>query len=124
MVRVARRVFIVAGVLGILGITAAGTFHLRLVKSEPAADAVVDAPERIDLWYSEEPALALTRVRVTGPDGKAVTLEPAVVEGDGKHLAAPVADLVAGAWTLDWRTQSKDGHVVSGSFGFTVKAQD
>lgn len=119
--KVVRYAALAAVAFSLIGATAAAR-HLRLVKSEPMADAVVTGAQQIQLWYSEEPALKLTTLKLTGPDGHAHDLEPAVVEGDGKHLAAPVSALADGAYTLLWRTQSKDGHVVSGTLGFTVKA--
>ncbi len=117
--------FLAAGLL-LMGAAPHSVLHLHLEKSDPAKDAALAAsPEAVHLWYSEAPELKLTTVKVTGADGKAITLEPvAVVDNDSKHVAAPVATpLAAGAYTVAWRTLSKDGHPVSGEFGFTIKTR-
>lgn len=96
--------------------------HLKLEKSEPVADASVAAsPAAIHLWYNQDPQVKLTTVKLTGPAG-ALELKPvAVVDGDARHLSAPVGTtLAAGRYTVGWRTLAKDGHVVSGEFGFTI----
>jgi methionine-rich copper-binding protein CopC len=44
------------------------------------------------------------------------------VSEDGKTLSAPLArPLAAGAWTVNWRIASSDGHRMTGSYGFTVR---
>lgn len=106
-----------------LGAARHDALHLRLVRSEPAQDAVLaSSPGAVHLWYSEEPQLKLTTVELSGPDGSSVKLENiAAVEGDAMHLTAAVdAPLAAGAWSVAWRTLARDGHVVRGTIGFRV----
>lgn len=120
---------------GLVSILAAGllltaaaphaAMHLKLDRSEPAKDAsVAAAPAAIQLWYSQEPQVKLTTVKLTGPAGT-VDLKPVTAaDDDGSHLSAPVGQsLAAGAYTVAWRTLAKDGHVVSGEFGFHVTGQ-
>ena len=99
--------------------------HLRLLKSEPAADTVVAAPPgEIHLWFSEEPAVRVTTIQVTVA-GQTRRLEKVTADAeDGKHIIAAV-DTVGppGTWTVAWRTMSRDGHVVSGEVAFRVEAQ-
>ena len=54
-----------------------------------------------------------TEIAVTGPD--------AVDDGGVVTMPLP-ADLAAGAYTVDWRATSGDGHPISGSFAFTVES--
>jgi hypothetical protein len=99
--------------------------HLQLLKSEPANEAhVSNSPSAIHLWYSQEPQVKLTYVKLTGPDGKVQDLKPIEpVAGDAKHLSARVpAALPAGAYSVAWRTMSRDGHAVNGKFTFQVDA--
>jgi len=98
-------------------------FHLHLVKSAPAANTTVGAaPDSIRLWFSQAPELKLTSVKVTGPGTAVVALAP-LARGDSALVVAPVKGRMArGAYTVAWRTMSKDGHVVRGTFGFTVGA--
>jgi methionine-rich copper-binding protein CopC len=40
--------------------------HLRLLKSEPAADALLDAPPNsVELWFSEAPEVKVTTIQLT-----------------------------------------------------------
>ena len=96
-------------------------FHLHLVKSAPGANATVRAaPDSIRLWFSQAPELKLTSVKVTGPGTATVALAP-LARRDSAVVVAPVkGKMGAGAYTVAWRTMSKDGHVVRGTFGFTV----
>jgi len=95
--------------------------HLQLVRSAPAANASVGiAPDSIRLWFSQAPELKLTSVKVTGPGAAVVALAP-LAKGDSALVVAAVkAKMPAGAYTVAWRTMSKDGHVVRGTFAFTV----
>lgn len=98
--------------------------HLELTKSEPAKGATLtQSPSAIQLWYSQEPQVKLTTVKLTGPAGE-LDLKPVTVVGeDGKHLSAPVPGALApGAYTVAWRTLARDGHVVNGEFGFSIAA--
>jgi methionine-rich copper-binding protein CopC len=98
-------------------------FHLHLVKSAPAPNAVVGAaPDSIRLWFSQPPELGVTSVKVTGPANAIVPLAP-LAKRDSALVIAPVSGkMAAGAYTVAWRTMSKDGHVVRGTFGFKVAA--
>lgn len=99
--------------------------HLRLLKSEPAADTVVAAPPgEIHLWFSEEPAVRVTTIQVTVA-GETSKLETVTADAeDGKHIIAAVDTAgPSGRWTVAWRTMSRDGHVVSGEIAFRVEAQ-
>ena len=65
--------------------------HLRLVKSEPASDAVVKvSPAVLRLYFSEEPELKATMVKVVGKDGAAAGLGSFAAMKDAKavHHAA------------------------------------
>jgi methionine-rich copper-binding protein CopC len=111
--------------IGVLALSAwRAPFHLHLLKSAPAANATMTAaPEAIRLWFSQPPELAVTSVKVTGPGSAAVALAP-LAGGDSALVVAPVkGKMVAGAYTVTWRTMAKDGHVARGTFAFTVNAR-
>lgn len=116
----------------VLGSASAGSAdtarrHLRLVKSAPMSDSVLTrTPAAIKLWFSEKVGLGVTRVRLEGADARRVTLAPLAMEDD-KGAPVVVAGiptaLVDGAYTVQWSTASKDGHVVKGSIDFTVRTR-
>lgn len=97
--------------------------HLKLLKSEPAANASVAAPPTaVKLWFSQRPELAVTRVTLTGATGAERVLAPlSRGEAGDAPIVAPVGIALApGAYTIAWRTMAKDGHVLSGSVPFRV----
>jgi methionine-rich copper-binding protein CopC len=120
-----RRVAALAVVLlgGPLLIAWRAPFHLHLVRSAPAANATVSAaPDSIRLWFSQAPELQLTTVKVTGPGTAAVPLAPLAKRDSALVVAKVRGRMAAGAYTVAWRTMSKDGHVVRGTFAFKVGA--
>jgi methionine-rich copper-binding protein CopC len=121
---VRRARIVAASAVLLLGLGAARMpFHLHLVKSLPAANATVGSvPDSIRLWFSQRPELAVTSVKVTGPGETAVALAP-LAQGDSAAVIAPLKakGTAAGSYTVAWRTMSKDGHVVRGTFSFRVQ---
>lgn len=100
--------------------------HLRLVKSEPADhDTLSVAPSAVRLWFSQRAELRTTRVTVRSATGDTVALG-ALTRGAGADapVVAPIVRAPAdGAYTVEWRTMAGDGHIVRGSFGFTVRGK-
>lgn len=99
--------------------------HLKLVRSFPAADTVlVASPEKITIELSEAVELTGAKLTLSHQGGAPVALsalrrEPAAP----KVLRADVpTTLAGGGYSVEWRTMSKDGHVVKGTFGFRVGA--
>ncbi|OLL84284.1 MULTISPECIES: copper resistance CopC family protein [unclassified Pseudonocardia] len=94
--------------------------HTELESSTPAADAqVADAPTTVTLTFSEEIPAHEATVTVRGPDGAAYAAGPAT--GDGATLTVPLRPLgPAGAYTVDYRVVSDDGHPVAGTVPFTL----
>jgi len=106
--------------------TARSAFHLRLVSSDPAADATLAAPPAaLRLTFSEAPELAVTTVRLKGPGDHAVAMNRLVrAPGDRATVVAtpraPLALLGHGRYEVTWRTMAHDGHAMHGTFHFTV----
>lgn len=99
--------------------------HLHLERSEPAAnDTVATPPGAVRLWFSEQPELAVTTIRVSATGGSAIALAP--LTRDTGATAPVVAPLRAhpgpGAYTVWWRSTARDGHVSTGQFQFVIAA--
>lgn len=122
--RVRRGAALAAVLLGVTALSAwRPLFHLHLVKSAPAANAsVATAPDSIRLWFSQSPELKLTTVKVTGPGSATVQLTPLAKRDSALVVAAVKGRMAAGTYNVTWRTMSKDGHVVRGTFAFKVGA--
>jgi putative copper export protein/methionine-rich copper-binding protein CopC len=99
--------------------------HVELRSSSPGRDAVLAAPpDAVSLHLTGEVDPALSRIEVTGPDGRGVMVgaveHPGPDERDRLRVAlSPV--LEPGRYRVDWRIVSPDGHVVQGSFDFWVE---
>lgn len=101
--------------------------HLRLERAEPAVDTVVSAaPEELRLFYSEEPHLATTTVRMMAEDESVITLADPAVDAENSQLirVGVEGEMAPGMYTVAWRTTSADGHVVRGDYRFTVRAAE
>ena len=98
--------------------------HLHLERSSPADSSVVKPPESLQLWFSERPQIAVTRVTVTTARGDTVeTATPTLAAADKAPVVVPFTQVpAAGLHTVAWRTMSADGHVVRGTFVFTVRS--
>lgn len=103
--------------------SARSAFHLRLLRSDPAADTTVATPPAaVRLTFSEAPELAVTTVRLTGPGDRAVALGRLARQPRDRAtvVATPRGPLAHGRYTVAWRTMSHDGHPMRGTFHFTV----
>jgi len=69
----------------------------------------------------DEPAIAIgTKLVITGPEGPVQIGKPSLVDNTVTQDLQPGSP--AGAYTVDWRVTSADGHPISGSFTFTAEA--
>lgn len=96
--------------------------HNSLLGTDPEDGATVATPPaRVTLTF-DQPAQAIgTEVVVLGPDGGTVsTGTPELV--DSTVAQALADDLPAGAYTVQWRVTSADGHPLSGELTFTASA--
>lgn len=111
------------GLLVALVLLAGGTTllaHMKLEKSQPAANAVVNAPQpHVQVWFSEAPDLKVSKLEIKGPSPKTKLVQAHVME---KSLMANVeGDMPDGTYTVSWQAAGADGHIQKGDFTFTVK---
>ena len=98
--------------------------HLAPTKSLPEAEAVLtDTPDQVQVWFTQEPDPAVSRLTLEGPAG-GIDIGETTVAKD-KSLRADVSvQLVPGGYTLKWRTAGDDGHVRRGDIAFRVRPAD
>ena len=115
--------------LGILVLIAATTVafasrpavHASLVSSEPAAKShVAAAPARIRLVFSEPIEGKLSRITLARSGGAPFVVPAAGDPRDVHAVIAPSDSLTPGAYRLEWRIVSADGHPVDGNFVFAI----
>lgn len=108
-------------VLASLFLAGVASGHTRLAASEPADGAVLEqAPVVVALTFSEPVRPASLRL-VDAADPR----EPAVLDArvDGMRvMAALPADLLPGAYALEFRVLAADGHAVRGTITFRLLA--
>ena len=113
-----------AALLALLGQLSVAHAHGRLKSSSPTDGAILTAaPQTLRLEFSEGIELKLSSVTVRGPEKTKVGTNAAVyAAGTDKaiEVALPAA-LTAGAYSVEWRILSKDGHKAKGTFTFTLK---
>lgn len=95
--------------------------HARLVSATPAPNSTVAATRTVSLTFSEHTVPAFSGFDVVTAAGEKVGVRPSVAE-DGKTLTGTLArPLAAGAYRVEWRIASSDGHRMTGSYTFTVR---
>jgi copper resistance protein C len=110
-----------AALLLSLGLAGPAFAHAHLVSATPAANSIaMPAPTELRLKFSEALELKFTKVKVTGPDKKAVETGPAKLDpSDNTVLIVPVTTpLPDGMYTVGWEAVSTDGHKIKGNYDF------
>jgi copper resistance protein C len=126
--RARRRLVQVACCVSLVAPLAAGAaaFHLKLSRSEPAANERLTAsPTSVKLWFTQRPELSVTSIKIKAGSG-AAAVERALAPlsraaAANAPITAPVgAALAAGHYEVVWRTMARDGHVLNGVIPFDV----
>jgi copper transport protein len=114
---------VLLALLGALALAVAVGAHAQLIRSEPAANAVLaTAPGQVKLFYDEAVNVSFSRVQVLDQaqarvDNDDLKLSP----GDAKQLVVTLKPLPDGTYTVVWQVLSDtDGHVTNGNFAFSV----
>ena len=92
--------------------------HSVLGASDPAQNAILtDAPETITLRFQLrfQKGLRLTAIRL---DGSKLKLPKQ--RGFGREIVVELPQMTPGAYEVEWRGLSEDGHSVKGTIGFVV----
>ena len=118
LVRFLGAVFLLASVTVVGAPTAAA--HTALTSTEPAADATLSAgPNRVSATFNEDLQTTFAAMTVVGPDGNLWSAGDPEVKGAVVSVGLrPLGP--SGTYTVNYRVTSADGHVVAGSWSFTV----
>lgn len=108
--------------LAAAGVLLTGMFHNHLVKATPAAgDTLGASPAEIRLWFNERPEIPFTSVTLLRADSSKIVTIRATATSDSMAVAAPLpAPLPPGNYLVSWRTASRDGHAIRGTYGFSI----
>ena len=97
--------------------------HAKLTRSDPVAGARLEtAPRRIILVFTEKPEVALSSIRLVGPDQDTTLLTSLRRDStDGYSLVADIpAGAAAGSYRVLWKAAGSDGHPSQGAIDFVV----
>jgi copper transport protein len=101
--------------------------HALLVRSDPAARAILQTPPTsVQMWFSESVNPLTSRAIVVDTTNRQVdNRDNHVSPSDPKEMLLSLPLLPAGTYVVVWRTQSaEDGHIVGGSFYFQIARPD
>jgi methionine-rich copper-binding protein CopC len=102
--------------------TLAAFAHAKMVASVPKDGATVAAGlSEIALEFSKPLRLTLVRVH-RGTDDKSIPLASALPTAFAASAKVTVDALAEGNYDVTWIAVAEDGHVMKGSFAFTVAA--
>jgi methionine-rich copper-binding protein CopC len=110
----------------LLAVVTVSAAHLRVDKASPAEGATITvAPGEIRIWFTEAPALVVSSLKVTGPSGNVdlgkLALGKTADAPDHSVLADVKTTLASGKYVVSWKTSGKDGHILTGTYEFTLK---
>ena len=95
--------------------------HNTLRSTSPSDQSSIDTvPAEVVLTFDEAAIAMGTEIVVTGPSGPVSEGSARLVDNTVRQSIA--AGAPAGAYTVQWRVTSADGHPVSGTFAFTARA--
>ncbi len=95
--------------------------HFKTVKTLPEADAVVEKPVRtLRIWFSQEPDVPLSKLELEGPNGP-MTVTGMHSMGEKDLMARVAGAMPDGLYTAKWSAAGDDGHVLEGSWSFTIQ---
>ncbi len=100
--------------------TAVASAHATRIATDPVENAsLTTAPSRVSATFNEQLQPVFAAMTVVGPDGHLWSAGDPQVQGAVVSIAVPPLG-PAGAYTVNYRVTSADGHVVSGSWSFTM----
>ena len=101
-----------------LALTTGALAHSKSEVTVPADGATVKAVEAIEMRFDKP--MRVTAVKLLRDGGELEIERETGMAPVTEFRAFPASTLDAGAYTVEWRGLSDDGHPMQGSFAFTV----
>ncbi len=97
--------------------------HAKLRSISPYDGAQLDrTPSEIKLTFTEPVEVTLSSVKIVDPGGSDLQImHGRPVAGDRRSCVVPLAPLEPGAYVIEWRVVSADGHAMTGTSRFTIR---
>ena len=104
----------------LLGTAGGASAHASVVEASPAPNSRAEAaPERVELEIDAKPLEGLFALRLVDAEGRELA-DDAVWDESASKISLPIPSLRDGAYQVDYRITSEDGHTVRGSYWFVV----
>ncbi len=119
------RALLAAGWLA-LALSTSASAHAKFVRSEPAPDALLNAPpSHVTIWFSEELDTHTSTIKVLDARSAQVDLNNSQVNLDDRtQLSVGLQPLTDGAYRVQWHAVSADDKAeTDGDFQFTLNRQ-
>ena len=91
--------------------------HSTVESSIPADGATVSAPKEVSLTFTKTVRLVTLKVSGQGVDETLAVDRSAPA---GRSFSVPLPALGPGKYQVKWTASARDGHIMKGSFSFTV----
>ena len=112
----------------VLASGAPASAHARLTRATPADGAILTTPPTtVDLWFNEllddefnSIAVFLAKDGAPADTTDLVSAAPRVDARDRTHLTTALKPLTPGAYVVQWKVLSRDGHSARGRLQFRV----
>ena len=109
---------LMASLAASLAFTAPALAHSKGEKTIPADGTTVEVVEEVVLHFDKP--MRVTRVALTGDAGDVVLTSEMSTDAVTEYVATPEGAVAPGAYELEWRGLSADGHPMQGGFAFSV----
>ena len=101
-----------------LALTAPALAHSKGEKTIPADGTTVEVVEEVVLRFDKP--MRVTQVALSGEAGDIDLTSEMGTDAVTEYVATPEDAVAPGAYELEWRGLSADGHPMQGGFTFTV----
>ena len=101
--------------------------HSKITSFSPRPNSVVlELPQKVIMKFSEAPLTfkkkKVNLISITSPEKKVISTGKTKVVGRALVIALSDQEAVPGKYRVTYRMASPDGHVVSGSYRFTLSS--
>lgn len=94
--------------------------HSPLLATSPEDQVTLaQMPAQVSMTFKGD--IRLTRVTLSHANAKGVQIDLSNHKAFAQEFALPLEGMGAGVYTIEWRGLGTDGHVLNGSFSFTVE---
>lgn len=94
--------------------------HAHPLKSSPAANTTVKAPQQVSIDFSEPLEPAFSSLTVSDAKGTAISSQQAAFNDTRRTMSVSLPKLHPGRYRVVWKAVAVDGHRSAGAYDFTV----